>query len=143
MKAIFLDIDGVLNVENWMLKNKPWIDEHKLFLIGILCKITGSSVILSTNWREIWDEELYTSNPNNGICKAHKLFDKYNIKVVGKIPVFGKREDEIFQYINENKIEKYIIIDDMNLNVNNFLHINSEKGFIFLDFIKSFIILHT
>ena len=67
----------------------------------------------------------------------------YNIKVVGKIPVFGKREDEIFQYINENKIEKYIIIDDMNLNVNNFLHINSEKGFTFLDFIKSFIILHT
>ena len=36
MKVIFLDIDGVLNEENWMLNNTPWLDENKLKLLNFI-----------------------------------------------------------------------------------------------------------
>ena len=123
MKAIFLDIDGVLNQEDWMLNGTPWIEEDKLELISKLCKNTNSNVILSTNWREIWNEPLYVNDENNGIHKAHILFNKYNIQVIGTTPVFGAREDEILKAIENLKIDKYVIIDDTNLHIPNFVQI--------------------
>ena len=34
MKVIFLDIDGVLNQENWMFNGTPWLDEEKISILN-------------------------------------------------------------------------------------------------------------
>lgn len=143
MKAIFLDIDGVLNKENWMLNGTPWLEEEKLDLISKLCKNTGANVVLSTNWREIWNEPMYVNDTNNGIHKAHKLFNKYDIQVVGTTPVFGAREDEISAALKNLEIDKFVVIDDTDLHIANFVQTNKKVGFCKADYEKALSILNT
>jgi len=143
MKAIFLDIDGVLNQENWMLNGTPWLEEEKLELISNLCKKTSANVVLSTNWREIWNEPMYVSDENNGIHKAHKLFNKYNIQIIGTTPVLGAREDEILKAIEKLKIDKYVVIDDMELHIANFVQTNKKIGLTKTDYEKALSILNS
>ena len=143
MKVIFLDIDGVLNQENWMLNGTPWVDEEKMSLISKLCKKTGAGIVLSTNWRDIWDEPLYLSNKNNGIYIAHKLFKKYKLNVIGTTPVMGPREVEILLTLENLDIEKYVVIDDMELHIPNFVQTNKKVGFTQADYEKALSILNT
>lgn len=143
MKVIFLDIDGVLNKENWMLNKTPWIEDEKISLIGKLCRKTGASVVLSTNWRNIWYEPMYYNNKDNGIYLAHKLFNKHGIKVVGTTPVMGPREVEIMLTLENLDINKYVVIDDTDLHIPNFIHTNKKIGFTQSDYEKALSILNT
>ena len=143
MKVVFLDIDGVLNKENWMLNKTPWIEDEKISLIGKLCKKTGAKVVLSTNWRDVWYEPMYYKNKDNGIHFAHKLFKKYGIKVIGTTPVMGSREIEILLTLENLDIKEYVVIDDTNLNSPNFIHTDKKVGFTQSDYEKALSILNT
>ena len=118
-KIIFLDIDGVLNVyaegrdefgstfHKHLEDNLRWIIEE-----------TGAKIVISSTWRidglkrmqEMWEKrglpgEVIGVTPtetdvvDSGTCEFYDLVD---------------RGHEIQQYINDNGIECYVILDDDN-----------------------------
>lgn len=143
MKVIFLDIDGVLNEENWMLNNTPWIDENKLKLLSNLCKKTKAKIVLSTNWRDIWFEPMFMNSKGNGINLAHKLFKKYKLDVIGVTPSLGMRESEILTYLSDNDFDNYVVFDDNKLNLPHFIQSDKSKGLTKADCINALSILNT
>lgn len=143
MKVIFLDIDGVLNEENWMINNTPWIDENKLKLLSNLCKKTKAKIVLSTNWRDIWFEPMLMNSKGNCINLAHKLFKKYKLDVIGVTPSLGMRESEILTYLSDNDFDSYVVFDDKKLNLPHFIQTDKSKGLIEADCINALSILNT
>ena len=63
-KAIFLDIDGVLNSNFWNnshsveISEGRYVDEDKVLLLTGLVKETGAQIIMHSGWRFWFDEEL-------------------------------------------------------------------------------------
>lgn len=71
---------------------------------------------------------MFYANEKNGIFLAHKLFEKYEIPIIGFSENFGKSEDEIRKYLADHKdIENYAIFDDKNLSIDNF--VRTDKRF--------------
>jgi len=119
MKAIFLDLDGVLNVycesrdeygctfHDHLVDNLRWVVEE-----------TGAKIVISSTWRRdgldvmqnLWKDrnlpgEVIDITPTEvdvvdyGTCEFYDLVD---------------RGHEIQQWINDNNITSYVIFDDDN-----------------------------
>ena len=123
-KIIFLDIDGVLNTthsfqENWNYKklynaiysidNIKYLAKKQLIdidfnnlqnLIHIITK-TNAKVVITSAWCKL---------------KIYPFIESYLIKsgipVVDYIQSFSDRGERIQEYIQNNNIEKFIILDD-------------------------------
>jgi hypothetical protein len=144
-KIIFLDLDGVLRVgycgrdEFGQLFVDYFVDNLKYII-----EQTNAKIVISSDWKssglsvlkDMWIKrnlpgEVIDITPNAvdivnfGICEFYDLVD---------------RGHEIQQYINENNIEKYVILDDipdfLPSQMNNYIktsynhhHIDSIDGF--------------
>lgn len=79
-KVIFLDIDGVLNYDEWYFSDRnPGniresdgdIDPECANRIIRLCDLTNSKVVISSDWRIDWNGTKKTFNPfwiNRKLC---------------------------------------------------------------------------
>lgn len=125
MKVIFLDIDGVLNSEKWMVerfqtegkhRNNYPLCEFDPQAINLLNKIlveTDSKIVISSTWRL-----------GRTIEELSTLFETLDIQgeIIDITPCFlnerkyGKtiRGDEIKHWLENNEVESYVIIDDDN-----------------------------
>jgi hypothetical protein len=129
MNIIFLDIDGVLNTSHFAMKdykNKYGgyliIDPEKLKILKTICELTNSSVVLSTGWKAILDEDLKPLDVNGKFLL--EMFKEYDIPLVGKtktIPLDlgdGRvlpycKELEIVDYLSSHsEVKHFCIIDD-------------------------------
>lgn len=141
MKVLFLDIDGVLNSDNWFgyrlycIKNNMYdrvlnfIDtndentEHKLTMIddraianlNRIVEETGCKVVLSSSWRSSQESEnVFTQY----ILKLKGFkYELYDVTPRLWHKEFGtQRGEEIHSWINKesekNEIESYVILDD-------------------------------
>lgn len=113
MKAIFLDIDGVLNDENILLEkqeeNQIEISKEKLLLPKEIITISG------------------TTNFHKEFLKLLKNYDITIYDITGSPK--GKRIEEILEYLKNNKeIENYIILDDEPLNSKHQIKTDFENG---------------
>lgn len=113
MKAIFLDIDGVLNDENILLEkqeeNQIEISKEKLLLLKEKKTISG------------------TTNFHKEFLKLLKKYDITIYDITGSPK--GKRIEEILEYLKNNKeIENYIILDDEPLNSKHQIKTDFENG---------------
>ena len=100
-KIIFLDFDGVITTP----KSKWQIDQNKVNLITKICKETGAKIVVSSSWgvgKSIQDLRNITS------------FDQeFSNLIVGNIEhKYSLRGENIQEYIDNNNIKNYIIIDD-------------------------------
>ena len=152
-KIIFLDFDGVLNcnadfdpivksydpVHSKLHSSKRWqiINAVLLHNLAGLVRETGAKIVLSTSWR------LELSIP-----EVHKLFKRYKRiwpfeenRIVGMTHDFIDRGPystnlsgvrlrvaEIEAYIQEHKVENYVILDDLALYMNNHVWTNEYEG---------------
>lgn len=111
MKVIFLDIDGVLNSNDYVdyasdnniqgiLKE---IDPKKIVMLKFAIDITNAQIVVSSSWRNISKFEY-----------LKELFLKYDIKLDEKTPLIdNNRGLEIRKYLKEHtNIEQYLILDD-------------------------------
>ena len=122
MKVIFLDIDGVLNSDEWYNKKDinalgkspdDDIDDDALGMLINYIEKHNIKVVISSSWR------------CNSLTSTLKFFSKTKLSklcpyIVGVTPyggVFVSRGQEIDLYINSCKdtIEEYAIIDDEDL----------------------------
>lgn len=144
MKVLFLDIDGVLNSQNWFgymqycIKNNMYnrvmnfvdnpdeyieykmtmLDDRAIANLNRIVDETGCKVVLSSSWRCLWNP-----TENNKMLEALKLkgfkYDFYGM--TPRIPQkdFGQeRGIEIQTWMDKelenNEIESFVILDDDN-----------------------------
>ena len=121
MKAIFLDIDGVIVTPSSMRKNYQLGREPKdqlydsvaLMYVGRLVQLTGAVVVLSSTWREDLDtkdpvlREIVENLRRQLEAVGAPLFD-VTPRVLG-----GDRSSEVGAWLDENPCESWVIIDDL------------------------------
>jgi hypothetical protein len=141
MKVIFLDIDGVLNSNDWYVKtrgvggyNGGDVDPECIELINDLIDATGAKIIMSSSWRSDYENSCEYLYDNGLYCDA----------IIGKTPHFCYtcQNDDIrstlcrgneIQYVLESKdITSYVIFDDdqdmLYSQKDNFIHIDYMHG---------------
>ena len=110
MKVIFLDVDGVLNSDEYFDKIKNLnidgiqseIDVEKIKMLNMAINETGAKIVLTSSWR-------YTRNAQ----ELKKLLSEYGIPTDSTPFIQNKRGLEIKQSLLENPdVENFIIVDD-------------------------------
>ena len=138
MKVIFLDIDGVLNTEAY--RENPDVDyfdapvsKIHMCLLEYLVRQTDAKVVLSSTWREYW-ENCETQSDPFGVY-INRLFEKYGLAIFDKTPELRDRDEEIAEWLKLHKgqIENYVIIDDFDFewseeNEKHLIKTNDETG---------------
>lgn len=116
MKIIFLDIDGVLNSFKYDSERKPEdgnIDATRLPLLKRLVDYTGAKIVLTSTWRKFWERDQESIIYEAG-KEINRIFASAGLEIFDKTPVLGRRKDEIFAWIKQNKeVEVFCIIDDI------------------------------
>ncbi len=119
--VLFLDYDGVINIDPYNFGNKPY-DEHCMANVNRLCKEFNLKIVVSSSWKNYPDYQsrLYVSGLDESIT------------ILGKTDTFGFREEEIKEYIKEHiHINKFIVLDDARLDELTPYHVRTKfhEGF--------------
>lgn len=120
MKAIFLDIDGVLNTPSSESRCGEYIgiDDEKVEKLKQIVEKTKAEIVLISTWKKYWrkEEKLkplqdYSANYlDEKLAKQGlKATDKTKDKSDGR---YLSRGESILEYVYRNNVEKYIILDD-------------------------------
>lgn len=120
MKAVFLDIDGVIVTpesmrKSYLLGREPenqLYDGIALMYLGRLVQLTGAVVVLASTWREDLDTKdpvlrAIVDNLRRQLeCVGAPLYD-VTPRVLG-----GDRSSEVAAWLDANPCEAWAIIDD-------------------------------
>ncbi len=118
MKIIFLDFDGVLNSVKYerQLKEKALessIDETRLDLLNELVNKTGAKIVLTTSWKRHWERNEKDCDQTG--LYINSVFKRHGLEIYDKTQDLGdilRRREEVSLWLKENKVSKYVIIDD-------------------------------
>lgn len=128
MDIIFLDIDGVLrNTKSdiwWSEKLKQPIPTNlferrfsleSVSIINQITRLTKSKIVITSTWRTYYNlEEL-----------KKQLLSRGLINVIDVTPILENRGIEIQYWLDTNKVNNYVVIDD---NIKDIIpHLNSNK----------------
>lgn len=120
MKVIFLDIDGVLNTLSSESRCGEYIgiDDDKTERLANIVKKTNAGIVLVSTWKKYWckEEKLKPLQDYSATYLDEKL-KKFGIKAADKTKdksdgKYLSRGEGILEYIERNKVEKYVILDD-------------------------------
>lgn len=123
MKYIFLDIDGVLNHEQWyedLHKNPdapvfPYscFDPRCVARVNEILKVTGAQLVISSSWR--FDKELYLTLNSVGLKSKFECTPVFKKSSFG-LEDFDCRGCEIREFLRTHnynpETDNYVIIDD-------------------------------
>jgi hypothetical protein len=118
MKVLFLDIDGVLNTDRYVLR-RDWctqgnIDETHLPLLRRILEETGAVIVLSTSWRTYWDPDPARWAPE--WQESGEIFARYGIEIYDRTPSYNgnNRDREVGDWLaaHEGEVESFAILDD-------------------------------
>ncbi|MFA5024197.1 MAG: HAD domain-containing protein [Patescibacteria group bacterium] len=123
MKVVFLDIDGVLvsfasmHLPNEILPlSMQPVDAFDEKCVGRLKNIldkTGAKIVLTSSWRKLFDiAEMIEHFKNHGIVGIIDCTASLN----------DHRGKEIQLWLDENKVDKFVILDDDD----DMLHLSSD-----------------
>lgn len=127
MKVIFLDIDGVLNSDEFLKNNESEvIDRANVRVLKNIIDKTGAVIVMSSAWRLWFDDNMM---PKDGYSQClYDIFGEFDIKLFGKTPDFSTEEirskktfsqvkaKEIIAWLSEHEIiDKYVVLDDLDL----------------------------
>lgn len=124
MKAIFLDVDGVLNCST----SKSYchddicgvitgIDSDKVKRLAKIVEATGAEIVLSSDWKDGWSKYYTSSKPSHAKYLDNHLYKKGRLTIKDKTPNTSKgswyRGEEILTYLRSHPdITDYVILDD-------------------------------
>ena len=128
-KVIFLDIDGVLATERTQqIEKRKWYNEKaypfepkSIKSLNQILEKVDTDIVLTSDWRRV-----FSLVEIDKVFKFNKLEQSPN----DYSKVLHNRDKEIRDYVKENKLSKFVIIDDMQLNVykERFIRTQAEKG---------------
>lgn len=127
MKVIFLDIDGVLNSEEFLKNNEnEMIDRNNVNILKSIINKTEAVIVMSSGWR-LWFDDNMMPRDGESQCLYDVLSDA-DIKLYGKTPDFSTEEirakktfshvkaKEIIAWLSEHEeANKYVVLDDLDL----------------------------
>ena len=125
MKLLFLDIDGVMTADEGTINNEK-LYSFSSSCVEVLNEILSSNnvkIILTSSWRTVFDVE-----------KQCRIFKENGVKQLpmGQTKDLGykHRNLEIKNYLENRKVESFVILDDMYLEGfdDNFVLIDLRKG---------------
>ena len=104
VKVIFVDVDGVLNSDDFIdsVKGKQDIDIKTILLLKRAIDETGAKIVMDTSFR-------YTQS----FLKVQEMLLQNGIMFEKTPFIDNERGKEVKQYLAENKdIEDYVLLDD-------------------------------
>ena len=113
-KIIFLDVDGVLNNENWIKETKTDLIPEKIELLKEIVEKTGAKIVLSSSWR-VMKTRLPLDVGNPMLEYLEKELKKYGLTIYDKTPVIGyNRPKEIRAWLDnqQDKDVRFASLDD-------------------------------
>ncbi len=130
---IFLDIDGVLNSDEWNYEHKKEISEgilvdaEKIHLLGKLVENTNAKIVLHSGWRFWFDAKMLPLRKEAGIFL--KLLENENMYIEDCTPDLTTEEirktkqfslvkaDEILKWLSQHEdVKNWMVFDDLDLN---------------------------
>jgi len=120
MKVVFLDIDGVLNSYQYLSRTSMEdagiyneLDPQKVNLLQKLVVQTGASIVLSSSWRESFENMKPLDFFARNLLEA---LSEHRLSISSMTPLLsGKRDEEIRQWLTCNtEVERFVILDDEN-----------------------------
>lgn len=123
MKVVFLDVDGVLNEEKSRSRCCGYlgVDDSKVKNLAKIVEETNAAIVLISTWKDDWRK---TDKAHQGILanyldrklKKQGLVALDKTKSIDKNGFHFSRGEGILQYLADNKVEKYVILDDNQFN---------------------------
>jgi len=110
-RLIFLDFDGVLNSDDYLVDISDWLsfdalDESKIQLVNQIIEATDAKIVISSSWRNTYPlEEI-----ENELIKRG-----FKGEIIGSTPsLAAKRGVEIQAWLDgfSKEIESFVILDD-------------------------------
>jgi len=142
---LFLDIDGVLNAHGKLPSGYCGIDRDKAQLLNfVLHEVPELQLVISSAWRYMMlrgdmtlkgfeylllvhgvhcADRLHGHTEADPVCEADH-FDLDAWRTVG----LKWRAEQIAKYVSEHKIERYAVVDDLDLCVPNFVRTDDARG---------------
>ena len=119
-KVIFLDIDGVLNVEEDVFQTGVKIDPEKIRLLKMIVKETGADIILSSSWKRGYTRYIEDGfqSKDSSFKLLHDMLAEDGLKISGITPISHEsgpvaRPLEIREWLARfYKVFSYVILDD-------------------------------
>ena len=114
MKAIFIDVDGVLNCRSTEARCGHYlgIDDDKVQRLRRIVDATGALIVLVSSWKDGWDRE-YKEDQD---ALANYLDRK--LKAAG-LRILDKTDDDyhdrgagIMRWMEGRPVESFVILDD-------------------------------
>lgn len=121
MTTLFLDHDGVLlplQSDNKRLYTSKF-NEYELFdkkCVAVLNKIISNydvQIVVTSDWRLYFDLE--------ELCEIYQVNGILTKPIAITLDLQSNRVLEIQTYIQTNNIENYVVIDDLDLSIENFV----------------------
>ena len=122
MKVIFLDIDGVLNTNS-----DKEISNDKLKLLSELVSKTGADVVLSSSWRNWWNNPKINI-PGSFITKWKKQFLDNNLSITLTTELECPKNLSIEKFIIRHDVKCFIVLDDEPIDTANLVQTNGDVG---------------
>lgn len=118
MNVIFLDVDGVLNNRHTRTRTSDgwcFVDDYLVERLKNLVVRSGARVVLSSTWREGWNQEDESKN-DISFTELRNKFNEFGIEIFDRTGEHRlDRWRAIREYMerpHEDPIEHYVIIDD-------------------------------
>lgn len=120
-KVIFLDIDGVLSLEPQFDKEEMTtcgvhsypMDPHCVGILNEIVSVTGAVLVVSSDWRLFYDiHTLRCLFRLNGVSEGPYAVTE-DLEINDSFS--KKRAKEIRKWMEKNRPDKWVIVDDMNL----------------------------
>ncbi len=113
MKAIFTDIDGVLNCSSTKERvyNSKIIGVEDVFIERLkkIVDATGAKIILTSSWKLFWEED----NDNNQIKYLRERLKEYGLELYDRTFDRGNnRGYGILKYVGHNDVSRWAVLDD-------------------------------
>ena len=122
MKVIFLDIDGVLNTNS-----DKEISNDKLKLLSELVSKTGADVVLSSSWRNWWNNPK-TNIPGSFITKWKKQFLDNNLSITLTTELECPKNLPVEKFTIQYDVKCFIVLDDEPIDISNLVQTNGDVG---------------
>jgi hypothetical protein len=133
VKIIFLDIDGVLNDHSPMCNGYCGIEPLRVaFLNRILHAVPDAKIVVHSAWRYL----LYEGNLP--IRFFENLLLTHGVDCFGRLhgrtrwdgpgDGFLDRAAQIREYVAEHGVERFAVLDDLELPIENFVRTDSNVG---------------
>ena len=127
LRVVFLDIDGVLNDHSRVIESYCGIQPELVRRLNRITDATEAVLVISSAWRYMIYGHAMSLLGFQYMLMTHGV--KANIVgITARDEEVHEREEQIADYITKNKITKYVVLDNLPLQIPNLVKTDGNVG---------------